>query len=622
MGARLVGSVIKMESRIEFKNIYYLIDSEIVYSQILKENIKVGTFVANRIKEIREKTHTDDWYWIPTDLNVADMLTRPNCDYDIGISSVWQNGPAFLRNSLNEWPIKRNRGSSGDEVVLVTTKETTEPLSNVIDISRFGSYAKLIRVAARLWNVVKGRSFKSIFRIPISSELKDAEKYWVIQAQSTLQPDWEKRFVKLGPFKDQNGIIYVGSRVMHWMKDNWNCEAFILLPKDHKFTQLCVIDMHNKDHAGIEASICKLQTRFWIPQVRKLMKSIKANCITCRRLEKKLVGQRMGPIINERLKPCPPFYHSALDLFGPFLIKDTVKGRCRKKVYGVIINCLTTRASYVDLVEGYDADSFLTTLRRFVSLRGYPSTMYSDSGTQLVLAKKELNEEVKIWEQDKILNFGQMEGMKWTTTKSADAPWENGCSEAIIGLVKRALVRVIGDSVLTFSELQTVLFEVSNLLNERPIGIKPGTNIDLGTYLCPNDLILGRCSVMVPEGAFNFSAKFKLRQNFINDITKAFWKRWMRDYFHTLIVCQKWHHDKRNVKIGDIVLVQDSNAIRGFWRMAQVSEVIPSTDGKVRDVELRYKLQKNSSLYRGQPDSKIKRSVHRLVLLLPIEEQE
>ena len=44
----------------------------------------------------------------------------------------------------------------------------------------------------------------------------------------------------------------------------------------------------------------------------------------------------------------------------------------------------------------------------------------------------------------------------------------------------------------------------------------------------------------------------------------------MRDYFPTLIVRQKWHVATRNVKLGGVVLVQDSNVVRGRWRLAEV----------------------------------------------------
>nr|XP_027232842.1 uncharacterized protein LOC113824303 [Penaeus vannamei] len=268
----------------------------------------------------------------------------------------------------------------------------------------------------------------------------------------------------------------------------------------------------------------------------------------------------MGPVPKERLKPSPPFYHAALDLFGPLLIKDTVKGRCKKKVYGVMINCLSSRASYVDLIEGYDADSFITTLRRFTALRGFPRSIYSDCGTQLKLASKELTQ------------FGLNGGMEWNFTKSADAPWENGCSEALVKLVKKTIARVIGNATLTFGELQTVMFEIANILNERPIGMKNGSSAVQGSYLCPNDLILGRASVKAPEGIFTHN---------------------------------KWHCEKRNLRVGDVVIVQDQNTIKGTWKLAEVCSIIPSSDGKVRDVEIRYKIQKENGDYEGQQDCRI-----------------
>lgn len=92
----------------------------------------------------------------------------------------------------------------------------------------------------------------------------------------------------------------------------------------------------------------------------------------------------MVPVPKERLKPSPPIYHAALDLSGPLMIKDTGKGRCKKKVYRVMINCLSSRASYVDLVEGYDTSSFKTTLRRFTALRGFPRSIYSDCGKSVM----------------------------------------------------------------------------------------------------------------------------------------------------------------------------------------------------------------------------------------------
>ena len=84
---------------------------------------------------------------------------------------------------------------------------------------------------------------------------------------------------------------------------------------------------------------------------------------------------------------------------------------------------------------------------------------------------------------------------------SADAPWQKGASETPVKSVKKAITVAIGESVMTFSELQTVCYEAANLVNERPIGRHP-TSPEDGTYLCPNDLLLGRSTSRVPSGPF------------------------------------------------------------------------------------------------------------------------
>jgi hypothetical protein len=372
----------------------------------------------------------------------------------------------------------------------------------------------------------------------------------------------------------------------------------------------------------VDATVAKVRTRIWIPEITKLVKDIKKSCIICRFLEKMYLEQRMAPLPIERLMPSPAFFHSAVDIFGPFTIRDTVKKRTHGKAYGVLFNCLYSRAVYIDLAEGYDTKSFLLALRRFVSVRGYPGSMRSDHGSQLICASTELKEIISnTWDWNSIYSFGEHQNMTWKLNKSADAPWENGCSEALIKSTKRCLVQSIGTSILTFSELQTALFDVTALLNERPIGTKT-TNPDEGAYLCPNDLLLGRTNRSAPYGQwFQNNDSGKIRLSAINDIVDSFWKKWLKYYFPTLIVRKKWHTERRNVCTGDIVLMQqDSNDYKGVWRLAQVCEATKSTDGKVRDVKLRYKQQGPNGTYKGVQDTCVNRSVHKLVLILPVEE--
>ena len=110
----------------------------------------------------------------------------------------------------------------------------------------------------------------------------------------------------------------------------------------------------------------------------------------CRKKEKILYTQEIYQISAYELQPSPPFLYSAVGLFGPFIMKDMVKKRTRGKGYGAIFNCLATRTIYIDLADGYDTDSFILVLRRFISIRGYPVKKRLDPGSQLVPAGKEI----------------------------------------------------------------------------------------------------------------------------------------------------------------------------------------------------------------------------------------
>ena len=142
------------------------------------------------------------------------------------------------------------------------------------------------------------------------------------------------------------------------------------------------------------------------------------------------------------------------------------------------------------------------------------------------------------------------------------------------------------------------------------------------THLCPNDLLLGRASSMVPSGSFDDKFNPKKRYDFTQKIINCFWKRWQRFYFSTLIIREKWHTSSRNVQVGDIMLLQDSKSIRGSWQLVEVCEATPGRDGNVRDVKIRYKPNNGNKTYSGLKDIVIARPVHRLILVMPIEERD
>ena len=111
-----------------------------------------------------------------------------------------------------------------------------------------------------------------------------------------------------------------------------------------------------------------------------------------------------------------------------------------------------------------------------------------------------------------------------------DAPWWNGCCG-----IKIDFSHQYRNHRVSFSELQTVVFDAANLVNERPLGIKPGEHSE-HSYFCPNDLISGRATQRVPAGPFDESSNLAKRFHFIQELVDTYWKKWTLCYLPTLII--------------------------------------------------------------------------------------
>ena len=88
-----------------------------------------------------------------------------------------------------------------------------------------------------------------------------------------------------------------------------------------------------------------------------------------------------------------------MDYFRPFLVKQ---GGSTVKRYGSIFTCLAVRAVHIEMSYSLSTDSFINVYWRVVGLRGAPSVIYSDNGSNLVGVHEELSHFLKEWNNDKI----------------------------------------------------------------------------------------------------------------------------------------------------------------------------------------------------------------------------
>ena len=229
--------------------------------------------------------------------------------------------------------------------------------------------------------------------------------------------------------------------------------------------------------------------------------------------------------------------------------------------------------------------------------------MYSDLGKNLVGAASELRTFSNSRDQSEL---GGKVGTDWRF-HTPDAPHANGAVESMVKLVKKALYLAIRDATLTFSELQTVVFETAELVNQRPLAImytRGSDDLSLD-YICPNQLLLGRASSRIPNENWSNVSNITRRIKYVQEITDKFWKAWYQVMFPSVVIRPKWHVEVTNLQVGDVVMVSDQNAIRGEYRLALISEVYPDVKGRVRQVQVSYKLSdyKNYTSVKRDVDS-------------------
>ncbi|GFX44380.1 integrase catalytic domain-containing protein [Trichonephila clavipes] len=66
----------------------------------------------------------------------------------------------------------------------------------------------------------------------------------------------------------------------------------------------------------------------------------------------------------------------------------------------------------------------------------------------------------------------------------------------------------------------------------------------------------------------------------ITKIIQLIWKRWSVDYLNRLQQRNKWHFEKKNAKIGDMVIIKEDNLPSCQWSLGRINNIYPGMDSK------------------------------------------
>ncbi len=137
-------------------------------------------------------------------------------------------------------------------------------------------------------------------------------------------------------------------------------------------------------------------------------------------------------------------------------------------------------------------EEFLATFKRFIARKGRSKKVYSGNAKTFAAGAKWLK---RVMDDEKFNDFLAKMSIKWQFNLSR-APWWGGQYERLIGVVKQALYKTIGNGFLSWTELEDVILDVEVTLNNRNLSYVED-DIQL-PILTPNTLQFCRTNVL-PE---------------------------------------------------------------------------------------------------------------------------
>ncbi|XP_051992616.1 uncharacterized protein LOC127650972 [Xyrauchen texanus] len=564
-GAQL-DNLLLTELTLLIQNTVLWTDSTTFLTWIQSESCHYKVFVGTRIAEIQELTKVDSWRCVASDLNPADYITRGKPLQELSKPCQWNEGPYFLQQSAEYWPVQpsslTNESEKSELRQTFLCAHIAVLQSPLPDSKQPTTWADLIQATYQ--------SVHGVAAPPMSaSQDIDMEMFLLIQAQRDSFPEevqalkngkvirTSSKISNLSPEYDENlGVIRVGGRLCKAEKLDIDALHPIVLAPDHPITKLIIQEYlsYTLLHPGPERVFAELRRTYWVVRGRQAIRKHQYQCRECRKWRSNPIIPKMADLPSARLRlNQPPFWSTGVDCFGPFTVK---LGRKHEKRWGIIFKCLTTRCIHLDLLHSMDTDSFLMALRCFISRRGKLFELISDQGTNFRGGNRELQEAFaalepavrqKLSEQSISFQFNP-----------PHAPYFGGAWEREIRSVKSCLQVVLKDQVVSEEVLSAVLVEVEGILNSKPLGYVSSEVSDMDP-VTPNLLLMGRRDASLPQAVYG-TIELLGKRNWQHSqvIADKFWKQFIQNYLPSLQLRQKWQQSTSDISVGQVVMVVDS----------------------------------------------------------------
>lgn len=336
------------------------------------------------------------------------------------------------------------------------------------------------------------------------------------------------------PYLDKNGLMRLYGRTdatdAKYLSED--AKRPILLPRNHRFTELLIHHYHCKmSHQFEDATICAIRHRYWVVNLRQMVRSTKHRCYECKRRTAAPLQQTAGQLPQDRLTTfVHAFTFTGLDYFGP--VNFTVE-RCQEKRWIALFTCLTVRAVHMKIATDLSTDACLLCIKNFCNLRGVPARIRSDQGTNFVGADNEIRRTESFIDNSAIQRELSTKSIEWRFNCPGN-PEAGGAWERLVQSTKRVLTVTLKEIAPRVETLRSLVIEAANLINSRPLTHVPVRPED--PYpITPNHFILGRPNTTSTVGEMDPKSICSRKQWQVQQqLMRRFWVRWINDYLPEL----------------------------------------------------------------------------------------
>ena len=589
-------------------------DSQNCLAWIQSDSRQYNAYINNRISAILDHSVAEQWRWVDTANNPADIASRGMDLELLKESKLWWKGPKFLRERDIEWPTNKRYFKTDEELKANVIKDIFVNYTRIDwlpEIQQYDTLQALVDETAKVYKEINNLNDSISAQdkeYALQTLIKDAQAEIYSKEINELkhgrQVPARSHTSELNPALDSDGILRGISRLESELIPEDTAKP-VLLPKNHHLTKLIIKHEHEKTrHAyGTDYAMSEIRRKYWIPAARQQVKKFLKDCRQCKLYRGLPNAPKMAPLPFIRTEGTGlPFTHASVDFSGAYLTKQG-RGQTRQKRYLCLFCCNETRAVHLELAYNLETDGFIQALNNFTCRRGRIKTLTCDNGTNFRGAERELKSLIEGLNPIQLQDYASSNGFKFRFNPPG-APHMGGVFESLIKSSKRAIRAVLKNAEFTDGELISAFNEAENILNSRPLGYQSNDPNDFRT-LTPASFLHGRLDgSILPPVVDNQNFDIRQRWRHVQLTLKHIWTRWIKEILPNLGPRQKWTQDRRNFEVGDEVLVMDKNLPRYRWNIGRITATFPGRDGVVRVVNVR-----------GEDGDILQKTVHRLIPL-------